>query len=58
MISGGNATVYVANMDAAVQFYSQTLGLTLTNRFGRSIRRRARPEESATAWKPTSPPNV
>lgn len=34
MISGGNATVYVANMDAAVQFYSQTLGLTLTNRFG------------------------
>jgi catechol 2,3-dioxygenase-like lactoylglutathione lyase family enzyme len=34
MISGGNATVYVANMDAAVQFYSETLGLTLTNRFG------------------------
>ena len=34
MISGGNATVYVANMDAAVQFYTETLGLTLTNRFG------------------------
>jgi catechol 2,3-dioxygenase-like lactoylglutathione lyase family enzyme len=34
MISGGNATVYVANMDDAVHFYSQTLGLTLTNRFG------------------------
>ena len=34
MISGGNATVYVANMDAAVQFYTRTLGLTLTNRFG------------------------
>ena len=34
MISGGNVTVYVANMDAAVQFYSETLGLTLTNRFG------------------------
>jgi catechol 2,3-dioxygenase-like lactoylglutathione lyase family enzyme len=34
MISGGNATVYVANMDAAVEFYTQTLGLTLTNRFG------------------------
>jgi hypothetical protein len=32
MISGGNATVYVA--DAAVQFYTATLGLTLTNRFG------------------------
>jgi catechol 2,3-dioxygenase-like lactoylglutathione lyase family enzyme len=34
MISGGNATVYVADMDKAVQFYSETLGLTLTNRFG------------------------
>jgi catechol 2,3-dioxygenase-like lactoylglutathione lyase family enzyme len=34
MISGGNATVYVADMDKAVQFYSGTLGLTLTNRFG------------------------
>jgi len=34
MISGGNATVYVANMDAAVRFYTGTLGLTLTNRFG------------------------
>ena len=34
MISGGNATVYVSNMDAAVQFYTETLGLTLTNRFG------------------------
>jgi catechol 2,3-dioxygenase-like lactoylglutathione lyase family enzyme len=34
MISGGNATIYVANMDAAVQFYTGTLGLTLTNRFG------------------------
>ena len=34
MISGGNATVYVSNMDAAVQFYTKMLGLTLTNRFG------------------------
>ena len=34
MISGGNATVYVADMDAAVQFYTATLGLALTNRFG------------------------
>jgi catechol 2,3-dioxygenase-like lactoylglutathione lyase family enzyme len=34
MISGGNATVYVADMDAAVRFYTGTLGLTLTNRFG------------------------
>ena len=34
MISGGNATVYVSNMDEAVRFYSETLGLKLTNRFG------------------------
>jgi len=34
MISGGNATVFVSNMDAAVQFYTQTLGLKLSNRFG------------------------
>ena len=34
MISGGNATVYVADMDAAVQFYSGKLGLKLANRFG------------------------
>jgi len=34
MITGGNATVFVSNMDAAVQFYTQTLGLKLTNRFG------------------------
>ena len=34
MITGGNATVLVSNMDRAVQFYTQTLGLKLTNRFG------------------------
>ena len=34
MISGGNATIYVANMDAAVRFYTEVLGLKLTNRFG------------------------
>jgi predicted enzyme related to lactoylglutathione lyase len=34
MICGGNATVFVSNMDAAVHFYSQVLGLKLTNRFG------------------------
>ena len=34
MISGGNATVYVSNMDAAVRFYTEDLGLKLTNRFG------------------------
>jgi catechol 2,3-dioxygenase-like lactoylglutathione lyase family enzyme len=34
MITGGNATVYVSNMDAAIRFYSDILGLRLTNRFG------------------------
>ncbi len=34
MISGGNATVFVSNMDRAVQFYTGVLGLELTNRFG------------------------
>ena len=34
MISGGNATIFVSNMDAAVDFYTGVLGLKLTNRFG------------------------
>jgi catechol 2,3-dioxygenase-like lactoylglutathione lyase family enzyme len=34
MISGGNATVFVSNMDTAVQFYTEVLGMKLTNRFG------------------------
>lgn len=34
MISGGNVTVFVSRMDAAVHFYTEILGLTLTNRFG------------------------
>ena len=34
MISGGNATVFVSNMDRAVQFYTEVLGMKLTNRFG------------------------
>jgi predicted enzyme related to lactoylglutathione lyase len=36
MISGGNATVFVSNMDASVHFYTEVLGLKLTNRFGNS----------------------
>jgi predicted enzyme related to lactoylglutathione lyase len=36
MISGGNATVFVSNMDASVRFYTDVLGLKLTNRFGDS----------------------
>ena len=34
MISGGNATVFVSNMDNSVRFYTEVLGLRLTNRFG------------------------
>jgi predicted enzyme related to lactoylglutathione lyase len=34
MIYGGNATVYVSNMDNAIQFYTEVLGLKLTNRYG------------------------
>ena len=34
MFSGGNVTVYVSNMDRAVRFYSDTLGLKLAYRFG------------------------
>jgi catechol 2,3-dioxygenase-like lactoylglutathione lyase family enzyme len=34
MISGGNVTVLVSNMDAAVNFYTSVLGMKLTNRFG------------------------
>jgi len=34
MLYGGNATVYVSNMDQAVRFYAEVLGLKLTNRFG------------------------
>ena len=34
MISGGNATIFVSNMDAAIDFYTGVLGLKLTNRFG------------------------
>jgi len=34
MITGGNATIYVSDMDAAVRFYTEVLGLKLTNRFG------------------------
>ena len=34
MIYGGNATVYVSNMDDAIRFYTEVLRLELTNRFG------------------------
>jgi catechol 2,3-dioxygenase-like lactoylglutathione lyase family enzyme len=34
MVSGGNATIIVANMDRSIRFYTEVLGLKLTNRFG------------------------
>ena len=34
MVTGGNATVFVSNMDKAIRFYTEVLGLRLTNRFG------------------------
>ena len=34
MISGGNATIFISDMDRAVEFYTNVLGLKLTNRFG------------------------
>jgi catechol 2,3-dioxygenase-like lactoylglutathione lyase family enzyme len=34
MFSSGNATVHVAHLSAAIKFYTETLGFTLTNRFG------------------------
>ena len=33
LLSGGHAIVYVSNMDAAIRFYADTLGLKLTYRF-------------------------
>src|SRR5262245_54137322 len=34
MYSSGNVTIYVSNMDRAVKFYSESLGLKLAYRFG------------------------
>lgn len=34
MISSGNATIIVSDMDRSIQFYTDILGLKLTNRFG------------------------
>jgi len=34
MIAGGNATIYVEDMDRAVDFYVATLGLALEQRWG------------------------
>ena len=34
MFSSGNITIYVSDMDRAVRFYTETLGLRLAYRFG------------------------
>jgi catechol 2,3-dioxygenase-like lactoylglutathione lyase family enzyme len=34
MITGGNATVFVSNMDEAVRFYTEVLGMKLVQRYG------------------------
>ncbi len=34
MVSGGNATIIVADMDRSIRFYTEVLGCKLTNRFG------------------------
>ncbi len=34
MIEGGGPTVYVSNMDRAVEFYTEVLGLGLISRYG------------------------
>ena len=34
MIAGGNATIIVQDMDRSIRFYTEVLGLKLTNRFG------------------------
>jgi catechol 2,3-dioxygenase-like lactoylglutathione lyase family enzyme len=34
MFRSGNVTIYVTNMDRAVRFYTETLGLKLAYRFG------------------------
>ena len=34
MVTGGNATVFISNMDAAISFYTGTLGMKLAERYG------------------------
>ena len=34
MVTGGNATVFVTNMDAALKFYSEVLGLKVSSHYG------------------------
>lgn len=34
MITSGNATVFISNMDAAIRFYTETLGMNLKEHYG------------------------
>jgi predicted enzyme related to lactoylglutathione lyase len=34
MVTGGNATVFIANMDASLKFYTEVLGMTVTSHYG------------------------
>ncbi len=34
MVTCGNATVIISNMDAAIRFYTETLGMKLLNHYG------------------------
>jgi catechol 2,3-dioxygenase-like lactoylglutathione lyase family enzyme len=34
MITGGNATVFITDMDAALDFYTRVLGLKVTSHYG------------------------
>ena len=34
MVTGGNATVFITNMNAAIRFYTEVLGMKLTSHFG------------------------
>ncbi len=33
MVTGGNATVFITNMDSSLKFYSEVLGMTVTSHF-------------------------
>jgi predicted enzyme related to lactoylglutathione lyase len=34
MVTGGNATVFINNMDVALKFYSEVLGMKVASRYG------------------------
>ena len=55
MVTSGNATVFVSNMDRAISFYSDVLGLKLTNRFGDHWANVAAPSGFTIGLHPASP---